>query len=302
MKRYRLEKTLQPLPEKEQFSKQDCRLELMTTAECRQLYPALWENPNFIRTVEHGQCCKADLFHDFAAGTMLVPKKGDTAFGFLLRPGLLLLVDDTGTVEALLERLLLLPLRLQSSAPCLLFELLELLLREDAVLLEEYDKQLNHLEDCLLEGDADQFENRLHSHRKHLLKRKLYYMQLGELADCLSDEGSALFSSEECRLFELLSARVSRLYEQTRALREYTLQLHEIYQAKIDVRQNRIMQILTVLTAIFMPLTLVAGWYGMNFSVMPELQLAWAYPALLGGCAVLVVLEILWFRKKGWFK
>ena len=68
----------------------------------------------------------------------------------------------------------------------------------------------------------------------------------------------------------------------------------------MDLRQNRIMTILTVITSIFMPLTLITSWYGMNFRYMPELNMPWAYPAVLGLCIVIVVICLIVFRKKKW--
>ena len=58
-------------------------------------------------------------------------------------------------------------------------------------------------------------------------------------------------------------------------LREYSLQISEAYQTQIDIRQNIVMKVLTTVTAIFLPLSLIAGWYGMNFKHMPEL--CWRY-------------------------
>ena len=60
------------------------------------------------------------------------------------------------------------------------------------------------------------------------------------------------------------------------------------------------MQFLTVVTTIFLPLTLITGWYGMNFSHMPELSLPWAYPAIIALSALILLVEILFFRRKHW--
>ena len=68
------------------------------------------------------------------------------------------------------------------------------------------------------------------------------------------------------------------------ALRDYTIQIHDLYATQVDVRQNRIMTILTVITSIFLPLTLIAGWYGMNFRYMPELNWPWSYPIVFVVC------------------
>ena len=66
------------------------------------------------------------------------------------------------------------------------------------------------------------------------------------------------------------------------------------------MRQNRIMTVLTVVTSIFMPLTLITGWYGMNFRYMPELELPWAYPAVILVSIAVVVVCLVYFRWKKW--
>ena len=78
------------------------------------------------------------------------------------------------------------------------------------------------------------------------------------------------------------------------------MQLRDLIQSAIDVRQNRIMALLTVITSIFLPLTLIAGWYGMNFRYMPELEWVWGYPAVIVISIAIVVLSLIWFKKKKW--
>ena len=78
------------------------------------------------------------------------------------------------------------------------------------------------------------------------------------------------------------------------------MQLRDLYQAHIDIKQNRIMTVLTVVTTIFMPLTLIVGWYGMNFKYMPELEWQWGYPVVILVCVVIAVGSLLFFKKKKW--
>ena len=94
---------------------------------------------------------------------------------------------------------------------------------------------------------------------------------------------------------------MDRLYDHTQMLREYALQIREMQQAQIDLRQNDTMRILTVVSTIFFPLSLIAGWYGMNFTHMPELFAPYAYFILIGVCILIVAVEIWYFKKKGWF-
>ena len=78
------------------------------------------------------------------------------------------------------------------------------------------------------------------------------------------------------------------------------MQIRDLYKAQLDIKQNKIMTILTVVTTIFMPLTLIAGWYGMNFRYMPELERPMAYPVVIAVSVAIVVFSLIFFRKKRW--
>ena len=86
----------------------------------------------------------------------------------------------------------------------------------------------------------------------------------------------------------------------TTSLADYTAQIRDLSQAQIDLKQNKIMTILTVITSIFMPLTLIAGWYGMNFVYMPEFQSPVAYPIVIGVSVMIVIVSLIFFKRKKW--
>lgn len=75
----------------------------------------------------------------------------------------------------------------------------------------------------------------------------------------------------------------------------------EACQAQIDLEQNRLMRAFTVITALFLPLSLIAGWYGMNFTHMPELDWRYGYPAVIVLSALVCVILLVWFRRRRWF-
>jgi magnesium transporter len=62
------------------------------------------------------------------------------------------------------------------------------------------------------------------------------------------------------------------------------------------------MRILTAFSAFFLPLTFIVGVYGMNFAYMPELDMHWAYPAVLGVMAIITIGIYIWFRRRGWLQ
>ena len=128
-----------------------------------------------------------------------------------------------------------------------------------------------------------------------------YYSQLDDVACELRENENGFFSDGEQLLFRMFEDRVIRLREESQLLRESCTQVQSLFQAEIDIRQNRIMQILTIVTTIFLPLTLLVGWYGMNFAGMPELTWKYGYPVIVVVSIVIVGIS-LWVckRKKFW--
>ena len=93
--------------------------------------------------------------------------------------------------------------------------------------------------------------------------------------------------------------RVGTLRSETQMLREYATQISGEYQAQVDILQNRVMKLLTIVTTIFLPLSLIVGWYGMNFD-MPELSWEYGYPVIIVVAVAVVVLLVRYFRRKKW--
>ena len=75
----------------------------------------------------------------------------------------------------------------------------------------------------------------------------------------------------------------------------------DIYMSSISNRMNAVMKVLTIIATIFIPLSFVAGVYGMNFDVMPELHVPWAYPVLWLVMLAVAGAMVWYFRKKKWF-
>ena len=129
---------------------------------------------------------------------------------------------------------------------------------------------------------------------------RVHYEQLIDLSQELEENENEFFREENLRYFHMFTERIVRLQELVTGQREYIMQLRDLMQTQLDVKQNRIMTLLTVITSIFMPLTLIAGWYGMNFRYMPELEWRYGYPAVIAVSVVVVVLCLFWFKKKKW--
>ena len=181
-----------------------------------------------------------------------------------------------------------------------LYDFLEQIISPDQSRLNQVELLLEKMEDEILEGEAEDALTRLNEVRGNLLEMDLHYGQLLDLSQELEENENDFFKEEDLRFFHMFTVRVERLRDMVRNLRDYSVQLRDLIQTRVDVKQNRIMTLLTVITTIFTPLTLLTGWYGMNFKYMPELEYKWSYPVIIL-ISISIALGCLWyFKKKKW--
>lgn len=180
-----------------------------------------------------------------------------------------------------------------------IYAYLENLIYGDSRVLESIGKRITQLEEkMLVEHATEDINLEIFNFKKELLEFKDYYEQLIDIGEELQDNENDLFVEEDLRYFKLFTDKVSRLCNYTESLTEMTVHLREAYEATLDLNLNSIMKVFTVITAIFFPLTLIVGWYGMNFANMPELTWQYGYPVLILISCVIVLGSIIYFKKK----
>ncbi len=210
---------------------------------------------------------------------------------------LLLVCEDT---EKILDLLHPLPAgNIPDSGPVLL-RLLEHLVVNDHGLLEMIEEDISDLENSLLLGKRDNVEEII-TLRKQLLGWKRYYEGMLWILDDIQENENGLLDDTTIRQFHIHSNRVDRLFHSVLNLRDYVTQVRESYQAEMDLRLNNIMKIFTVITAVFLPLTLLVGWYGMNLK-MPEYNWTFGYPFVAGLSIVILATCVIFFLRNKWFR
>lgn len=168
----------------------------------------------------------------------------------------------------------------------------------DSQELERLEEEISALEARVMEDKEDDYVRIVVEMRKKLMFYKKYYEQLLDVAESMEENENGLLSSGALRYFKMFTDRVDRLNRNVMNLRDYITQVREAYQSQVDIKLNEIMKLFTVVTAIFLPLSLLVGWYGMNFKNMPELD--WPYGYLMAICisVFFVIGSIAYFRKK----
>ena len=248
----------------------------------------------------------AQVNYDSLTGTFCIPNRKDfdaedVKFSFALDEKGIIFIDDTGAAEAIVESIRSTRRWRTPSLERFLYDFLEQIVKDDLALMTRLELEMDAMEQAVLEDHEDALPiGRLNEIRMEIRDLQNHYEQLLDLAEELEENENGFFQQENLRYFRQFLSRVERLRDMATALRDYTIQIHDLYATQVDVRQNRIMTILTVITSIFLPLTLIAGWYGMNFRYMPELNWPWSYPVVIAVCIVIVVVCLVYFKKKKW--
>lgn len=224
---------------------------------------------------------------------------GAARFGFLLKPDVLMLLDDHGFCDRVIERLVADGVSMETVAS-VLRALLCAPLREQPELLTRVRDDLEVVEERLLEGKVRVDRARMMADVRRLIGLDAFYQGMSDVLDVLADETSDVLGSEDRKRFASVARRLDRLSARLESLQDYNLQVHSLYQEEIDIQQNSVMQWLTVVATIFMPLTFITSWYGMNFKNMPMLGASWGYPVMVAMCVVIAIAQIVVFRRRGW--
>ncbi len=167
-------------------------------------------------------------------------------------------------------------------------------------IMEQYGDALERYEHELLNHHAHAELTDLYKLRRELITTRRHMMATRDIIhNILSNETPHISNRHQTQWRDCLD-HCAQLVDMTDISRESIISLQEVQLAMTATRQNEVMKTLTILASIFIPLTFIAGIYGMNFKDMPELDSSWGYPAVLMVMAVMAGGMVYYFYRKGW--
>lgn len=160
--------------------------------------------------------------------------------------------------------------------------------------LNEINKRLEGIEEDILVKNTDiSFNLELLQIKKELLELRNSFEEVTDICDSIDERTESSL--------RICISRSKRLKESTELLHQTAVQLWDCFQANTDMKLNKSMKALTLVTTIFFPVTIIVGWYGMNFNSMPETSWRFGYVYVIVLTALIITVVISIFKKQKWF-
>lgn len=234
--------------------------------------------------------------------------KSDTDFDCLalyIRKNLVVVVDvedyDDST-EKLFQKALRRFSASSMTVEKLVFAFIDGLVTNDLQYIEDMGNNITKFEEDVISDQVENdFNSRLLSMKKEFLTMHNYYEQLLDITDAIEENENEIFDESHLMYISNVSHKVSRLKKDIDSLSSSVNHLQDAYTASIDIKLNNIMKRFTVITSIFFPLTLIVGWYGMNFVHMPEFAWKYGYVYVIVLSVLVVAFLIILGKRKKWY-
>lgn len=283
-------------------SKEQSYINVIELSELSQVLPECKMTVKDIKDCKEMKYTKVEIYPEYICGTINMPNKSDlnessSNFAFYIDKQKIIFIGKTAAEYKIIREFLRNDASCKSGVQHFIYRFLYSLIVNDYEVAEELEREINEIEESVLEKHSENLNEDLLNARKKLLYFHNFYERMLNISEMLADNDYKIFTFETVISLNHFSQYLNRLDGTIHTLLDYSLQVQQIYQAEIDIKQNKIMKVLTSVTTIFLPLTLIVGWYGMNFINMPELQWSFGYPLIFAISIIIVVVLIIYFKK-----
>lgn len=231
-------------------------------------------------------------------------RKHDDCVALYIKKNLFLVVNVDDNDGSIKQRFLSAVQRYPASAVTLeklIYAFFDSIISGDVRTLEDTVTKLTELEYMLFNDEADKsFTADLLGIKKDLLRQHNYYEQILDITEAIEENENDIFINDDLIYISNISKKVERLREDSDSCKNTVEHLQSAYTSQLDARLNSTMKTLTVLTSIFFPLTIIVGWYGMNFESMPEFKWRYGYLFVILLSVAVSLVMVLVGKKKKW--
>lgn len=186
------------------------------------------------------------------------------------------------------------------NADYLLYALIDSVVDHYFVILETLGERIEELEVELLKKPTDETLGKLHKIRRESLELRRSVYPLREVISKFEKIDESILNPDVRVFIRDLYDHTIQVIDTIEVMRESALALLDLYMNSVSNKMNEIMKVLTIMASIFIPLTFVAGIYGMNFEYMPELKWDYGYFAVWGVMLLMVIGMLIYFKVKKW--
>jgi magnesium transporter len=188
-----------------------------------------------------------------------------------------------------------------SGSDYLMYAILDAAVDNYFSVIEAFGDQVEDLEDDVFKGEPNnRIANSIQVLKRQILKIRRAIVPLREVISRLDKTETNIIELKTHNFIRDLYDHIIQVNENIELYREMVWSLMDMYMTIISNKMNEVMKVLTIIATIFIPLTFIAGLYGMNFDNIPELHYRNGYFVLLGVMAVIFVLMLIYFRRKKW--
>ncbi len=182
----------------------------------------------------------------------------------------------------------------------LVYSLMDAIVDNYFAILENLAERIERLEEELVDNPSRETVGRLHTLKREIIYLRKSIWPLREVISGLERRESPLVREETVIYLRDVYDHTVQIIDTVETFRDILSGLLDIYLSTISNRTNEVMKVLTIIATLFMPLTFIAGLYGMNFRYMPELNWHWGYPAVLLLMLAVAGGMLKFFRGKNW--
>ena len=188
----------------------------------------------------------------------------------------------------------------KGKAEFLTYRLIDTVVDNYFLVLEKFEEKIETLEEELLHNPTKETLQSIYDLRRKLLSIRKSIWPLRDVMSDIAQEDISLIGKSVSIYFRDIYDHLSQLIETIEIFREIISGMLDTYLTTVSNRMNEVMKVLTIIATIFIPLTFIAGIYGMNFKYMPELEWKWGYTGVLILMGLIVCGMLIYFRRKKW--